>query len=265
MGGLLAVLAKWRVLKVRRMMDHPECGRCDDCVNSCKMGAFQAESVSSLDEECIDCLTCYDTCKHDVLSISFAKPSIRERESVLPSRRAFLTATALGLTSALLLRGSLSAKTSSLPRLRPPGADRDEIDFLAKCTRCGECMKVCPTNGLQPLLFQGGLYEMWSPVLIPRIGYCKYECNLCSEVCSTGAIARLALEDKKKWQIGVARVDRTRCRNCLRCEQFCPVPDKAIKRGLRHPMVVEQLCIGCGICENVCLVNPSAIRVVSLR
>ena len=49
------------------------------------------------------------------------------------------------------------------------------------------------------------------------------------------------------------------------CEEHCPLGDKAIKfdireartpdgqiRTVKFPYVDEELCIGCGICENKC-------------
>ena len=85
--------------------------------------------------------------------------------------------------------------------LRPPGA-LDESDFLSRCIRCGECMKVCPNNALQPTLTEAGLEGLWTPTLVPRIGYCEPSCVLCSEVCPTGAIWQITPREKG-WVVGV--------------------------------------------------------------
>ena len=81
--------------------------------------------------------------------------------------------------------------------------------------------------------------------------------------------------------IGHAYIDQNRClpwadnRNCLVCEEMCPVPEKAIiledvkvtaptgeTIDVRRPIVVRDRCIGCGICENRCpLTGEAAIRV----
>ena len=63
-------------------------------------------------------------------------------------------------------------------------------------------------------------------------------------------------------------------RNCLVCEEMCPLPEKAImledvtvtaprRDGRRRrPVVLRERCIGCGICENRCPLNgEAAIRV----
>ncbi len=49
-------------------------------------------------------------------------------------------------------------------------------------------MKVCPNNALHPTFMEAGLEALWTPVLVPRIGYCEPNCVLCGQVCPTGAI-----------------------------------------------------------------------------
>jgi formate hydrogenlyase subunit 6/NADH:ubiquinone oxidoreductase subunit I len=145
-------------------------------------------------------------------------------------------------------------------------------------------MKVCITNGLQPTLFEAGAEGIWSPMLVPRIGYCEYRCTLCGQVCPTGAIKRLQLEEKVKVKIGLAMIDKGRClpwahaRPCIMCEEVCPTPKKAIwfeavrvrdRQGktvvLQQPHVDLELCIGCGICEAKCpVLGRPAIYVSSV-
>lgn len=160
--------------------------------------------------------------------------------------------------------------------MRPPGV-RDEDDFLKKCVRCGECMKVCLKNALYPAAWQAGLDGIYTPLVIPRLGYCEYHCTLCGQVCPTGAIPNLAVEEKKRQVIGKAVFDRNHCLpfarriDCIVCEEHCPIPDKAIRsrevrvmgldgvmKTVKEPYVVEEICNGCGICENVCPVETKA-------
>jgi len=145
-------------------------------------------------------------------------------------------------------------------------------------------MKVCPTNGLQPTFLEAGLEGIWSPMLVPKIGYCEYGCTLCGQVCPTGAIRRLDLETKQRVKIGLAFLDTGRClpysfaTPCIVCEEHCPTPTKAIwleevtvhrRDGtpvqVKQPHVDLDLCIGCGICETKCPVaDVAAIRVTSV-
>jgi ferredoxin len=163
--------------------------------------------------------------------------------------------------------------------IRPPGATL--TDFSALCIRCSACVRVCPTQGLQPSLFEGGLQDLMTPRLVPRLGYCSYSCSACGQVCPTGAIPELVLEEKQHTPIGLARVDRDRCLPwaynipCIVCEEVCPVADKAIwleeveavnAQGetvlLQRPRVIKELCNGCGICEYQCpMGGESAVRV----
>jgi ferredoxin len=142
-------------------------------------------------------------------------------------------------------------------------------------------MKVCLTNGLQPVLWEAGLDGLYTPRLVPRMGYCAHSCNLCGRVCPTGAIPRLDLEVKQNIPLGAATINRTRCipytegADCLVCEEHCPVSPKAItfneaevldlrgkKTVVKLPVVQPDRCIGCGHCEHVCPVGgEAAIRV----
>jgi polyferredoxin len=275
LGALLGLCSKWRMVRTHTGDD---CNECKLCVRVCKMGA-RSKELEALDEECIHCYTCVNECPKDQLFIKKTDRPARisggevKTVSILPSRRGFLVSGVLGILSLPLLKYSLLQKKEEspvLPILRPPGANPDDEKFLAKCVRCGECMKVCPYNAIQPLMFEGGVYGMFSPVIIPIIGYCGYECNLCGQACPTGALKKLPLEEKKKWKIGTARTNWDICRTfdaCGVCEEYCPVKDKAIKRhttddGISYPRVIDEMCIGCGTCENVCPLSPQkAIRV----
>ncbi len=142
-------------------------------------------------------------------------------------------ATYAGVAVVPLVRlGSLARRPEEF-LIRPPGA-QDEGEFLARCIRCGECLKVCLTNGLQPVLWEAGLEGLYTPRLVPRLGYCAHTCTLCGQVCPTGAIPRLELEVKQALPLGTAFLNRSRCipytegADCLVCEEHCPVSPKAI-------------------------------------
>jgi len=189
----------------------------------------------------------------------------------------------MGLLAVPFFRLSPSTKRASPKLIRPPGALPEE-QFLQKCVKCSECMKACPTNGLQPALTEAGPEGIWTPILVPEIGYCEYYCSLCSQVCPTGAIQELAIEEKTKVVIGLAWVDKNRCipydlgTPCIVCEEHCPTSPKAIKLVKTEvklpdgtimtplaPVIDTDLCIGCGICENKCpVVDKPAIYVTSV-
>ena len=200
-------------------------------------------------------------------------------------RRSLLVAGTAGVGTALLVRTSALGQghTYDPGLIRPPGSVPED-EFLSKCIRCGECMKVCPTNGIQPAVSEGGIAGLWTPVLKMKLGYCEYECNLCSQVCPTHAIKQTSLEAKQQVRIGTAFFDRNRClpyasaRTCIVCEEHCPTPKKAIWfqevqvmtpdgtfTTLKQPRVNPDLCIGCGICENKCpITDQRGVHVTSV-
>jgi NAD-dependent dihydropyrimidine dehydrogenase PreA subunit len=134
---------------------------------------------------------------------------------------------------------------------------------------------------LQPALSESGLEGLWTPVLLPRLGYCDYACNACGQACPVQAIPPLSLDEKREQVIGRAYIDQNRCiawsdhRDCIVCEEMCPLPDKAVHLqpgqvtgedgepvSIQLPYVLRERCIGCGICEYKCPVNgQAAIRV----
>jgi len=144
-------------------------------------------------------------------------------------------------------------------------------------------MKVCPTSGLQPVLFEAGLEGLWTPRLVPRLGYCDYGCNACGQICPSGAIPPLDLASKREQVIGVAVVDRNRCwpwaeeTPCIVCEEMCPTSPKAVwletvpvtnRSGksitLQRPSVTPDLCTGCGLCEKACILEEAAVKVLPI-
>ena len=113
---------------------------------------------------------------------------------------------------------------------------------------------MCPNNALHPTLPEAGLEGLWTPVLVPRIGYCEPSCVLCSQVCPTGAIWEITQAEKgwvtgsadknaKPVRLGTAFYDRGRClpwamaTECIVCEEWCPTSPKAIY--LRPAEVVD--------------------------
>lgn len=246
------------------------CGDCGECRILCPT-TFEQGVLSK--EGCILCLKCEQGCPHTRISFR-SSFNMKMNGPLLPGRRVLLGGMASGLMLALPARYRSPGKISHL--LRPPGV-RDEYDFLKKCVRCGECMKVCLKNALYPSAWQAGIEGFYTPLVIPRLGYCEYNCTLCGQVCPTGAIPVLAVQTKQREVIGKAVFNKDHCLpfakriDCIVCEEHCPIPDKAIRsrgvkvigydgvvRTVKEPYVVDEICNGCGICEFVCPVETKA-------
>lgn len=282
LGALLGLIGT-KQMTARVDVSGEKCISCRRCNVSCQGDATPFEPGSWASRECLVCYNCREVCPSDAISIH---PTMKRTGSGnVDLRRRWILSSCAGaaVSVAAVSVGAYSKRPHPLV-IRPPGA-LPEDQFLKKCVKCGECMKVCLTNGLQPTFAEAGLEGMWTPILVPRLGYCEYNCNLCSQVCPTGAIKKVTVEEKKEIRIGLAFFDKNRCipyamgRNCIVCEEHCPVPDKAIifeeeaaidEEGnaftLKKPVVVEKLCIGCGICETKCpIVDKPAIRVTSVN
>jgi MauM/NapG family ferredoxin protein len=232
--------------------------------------------------ECVMCMDCVAVCPQNSTRFGFArgKRSVEDTQGGV-TRRQFmcLAAVALGSARTDAPVAVISGKKAKQRVIRPP-ASLPESEFIDRCVRCGNCMKVCITNGLQPAFLQAGLQGIWTPHLVPEIGYCEYHCTLCGNVCPTGAIGRLTEGQKLRTRLGLARIDRSLClpwkkkKNCIVCEEHCPVPNKAIQlkeavvdgQKVLRPYINEHLCIGCGICQTKCPVRPErAIKVYPVK
>jgi MauM/NapG family ferredoxin protein len=271
LGALLGLISRFSLFKRLPKRLCPDCG---DCRKHCPT-TFDEDVLQKSD--CILCLDCQRKCRYDrvVFRPALGNP---QPKPFLAGRRVFLTGLISGLFVSRVFTGGTSSSESAL--LRPPGA-QDEREFLKKCVRCGECMKVCLRSALYPASLQTGFYSLYTPAVVPRLGYCEYNCTLCGQVCPTGAIPKLPVELKQKAVIGRAVVDKNHClpyerkMNCMVCEEHCPIPEKAIrfeqvadfdqsgnKILLKKPYVIDELCNGCGICEYVCPIEEKAgIRV----
>jgi MauM/NapG family ferredoxin protein len=276
-GALLALFSRNPVLK-RHVSD--KCINCGKCVKACPTGAIGEAPEVTAYAECIVCLRCTEVCP--VKAVSFTSTSRNAAPlpgGPNPERRGMILALGSGLFTAGLWRtGIHSALVSGKEKplvdgelIRPPGSI-PEGEFLSRCIRCGECMKACPTNTLQPIWFRAGPDGIFSPVMTPRLAACATGCNLCGNVCPTGAIRALPLLEKAHAKVGTAWIARHNClvweqdRKCLVCDEVCPynaVSFRAVE-GKKNavPFVTANRCTGCGWCENKCPVEgTAAIRV----
>jgi polyferredoxin len=276
-GAVYAITARFSLMRGK---SGTKCGKCRNCMDVCRMGAIDEErNISPL--ECNLCMDCVDMCPGNKIAFGFQQREVAQPAFAL-SRRTFISSLAVGATLPFFLDTRAMAKRPDPYLVRPPGA-LPEDEFLGRCIRCGECMKVCIGNALQPTFLSAGLEGMFSPRLNARTGYCEYNCTLCGQVCPTGALEELTLARKHLTKIGNIYFDKNRCLPfakgipCIVCEEHCPTPDKAIKFReaqvlnslgekvlVKQPYVIDERCIGCGICEAKCpLPGTSAVRLTS--
>ncbi len=271
LGALLSLATP---LSLFRRRVTTACTACERCRAACPMGAIAEGAGPVSPAECLQCRSCAENCPEGAIHFpAFPGPTPPTGGECVPlqlSRRTFLYSAGSGLGLATLTELTPFSRLQGKQALiRPPGA-LPEGDFLRCCVRCGECMKACPTNTLQPCLWEGGLAGLWSPKLATRFAACDQHCNVCGQVCPAQAIRPLPLEEKTHAKIGTAVIRKEQClvwaqdRLCLICDEICPYNAIVFRTidGYRRPVIVASRCNGCGFCEERCPVRGDSAIVV---
>lgn len=308
-GTILGFISKYSLFKIH--IDKSKCNACGLCSRKCKSSCINGKEHKVDYSRCVACMDCINTCKHGAISYQFAygkkcgnttnnsalksckkadesgtnvstPQNASEENSANMSRREMLTATGLLIASTALnakgkrVDGGLAAIVQKQAparerRILPPGA-KSERHLASHCTACQLCIAACPNNVLRP---SSDIKSLMHPEASYERGYCRPECNKCSQVCPAGAIHKLSLPEKVSLQIGhavwiesncVPLTDGVECGNCAR---HCPTGAITMVNYIpgddtspKIPSVNTEICIGCGACENLCPARPfSAIYV----
>ena len=299
------------------VFDTDRCNSCGLCARSCKSACIDSKTHSVDMSRCVMCGDCMDACHRDALHLATRKsPSLCEssscpseqtpapeagnvQEGADQGRRAVLTSAVLMASTALLhaqektTDGGLAPierkqKPQRQTLITPPGS-LSIRNLRTHCTACQLCINSCPNDVLRP---SNSLDRLMQPEVSYERGYCRPECNRCSQVCPTSALHPITVEERTSIQVGHAVWTRELCipvrdgKTCGLCARKCPaqaiqmVPlqqgvhregrrwldadnqEIPYEKALLIPVVDEEKCIGCGACENLCPSNPiSAICV----
>jgi ferredoxin len=266
------------------------CINCNKCVEVCPFDAIKPDFTTRV-TDCTLCQTCGGVCPtHAIKFVERWNVVELKVENDPPTgdtaigRRGFLSlaagtaAAVAGGVGAAAATGAFGANVNDpnafLP-VRPPGSVPEQ-EFLQMCIRCGECFKACPNNVLQAEGFEQGLEGLWTPLVKADWAGCESSCNACGQVCPTGAIRELPMEEKKVARMGLAIVNERTClpfanrEACQLCVDECnaagyeaiefttvhtkvdeegkPVADS----GFLAPVVIADKCVGCGLCQTRC-------------
>ena len=284
-GTFLSFFSRFSWLKIK--FDVDKCKNCSLCTKNCKAACIDFKTHSVDYSRCVVCGDCIESCKFGALKYAHGvnepnKAHATSDTSIDSSKRSFLLSSALLTTAALaqqkekMMDGGLAeiedkvAPERQTP-LTPPGS-RSRANLEQHCTGCQLCVSECPNEVLRP---SSDLMHLMMPEMSYERGYCRPECNRCSQVCPAGAIQPIAAEDKASTQIGHAVWIKKNCVvltdgvECGNCATHCPVgaiemvpSDPDNDESPYVPAVNEARCIGCGACENLCPARPhSAIYV----
>ncbi|RMF42277.1 MAG: 4Fe-4S dicluster domain-containing protein [Planctomycetota bacterium] len=280
-----AVFSVFNAFRLTERKVESSCIHCNKCVEICPFDAIKPDFTTRT-SDCTLCQTCAGVCpthaikfveRNNVVELKLADDP-PTGETVI-GRRGFVSwaagsaaAVAGGWGAARLLGGDPG---SSEPPIRPPGSVPED-EFLDKCIRCGECFKVCPNHVLQLQGWDQGWEGLWTPVVRPDWAGCESSCNACGQVCPTGAIRALPIEEKRWARMGLAIVDQSAClpyagrEDCDLCVQECnaagyhaieyttvgtqvdPQGQPIEGSGFLAPVVRDDRCVGCGLCQTRC-------------
>ena len=270
-GTFLSFISRFSFLKGH--FDTEKCKNCSMCSKNCKAACIDYKTHTVDATRCVVCGNCIENCKFGALKYSrgsrVSRDSKENRNTPIDSsKRSFLLSSALLTTAALAQEakktdgGLAEIQDKVAPErqtpLTPPGS-LSVKNMTQHCTGCQLCISECPNEVLRP---SSDWLHLMQPTMSYERGYCRPECNRCSEVCPAGAIKPISHEDKASTQFGhavwvkkncIPLTDGVECGNCAR---HCPVgaiemvpsnPDD--EESPYVPAVNENRCIGCGACE----------------
>lgn len=291
-GSALSIPARWSLFHFD--IDTDLCVNCRACEHACKSQCISMADHLVDPSRCVVCFDCVDVCNEGAIRYTTRRKrlSIPMLQRVQPKvgtaanapvridrRRFIATGLLVAATPALSAIADTAARAQAADSgkrlmkpthpVAPPGR-RSMADFLERCTGCGLCVAHCPTNALRPSTNQLGWLHPLRPIMDYDRGRCEFDCTRCTDLCPTGALTPLTVDEKHIFIIGHAKVETANCIGCGLCVSNCPKHTISLKlrpastlpddyRGSRSEYVAvvdTDNCIGCGACQNVCPATP---------
>ena len=268
-------------------VDMSRCVSCFNCLRACRRGSLRY-GVSPRLLGLLRARPAATTCGE---ASQCEQTDAGRRLALMSFIAAFIPAFPFKALSVILLSASSTSKTPKDASLTPPqtaplptGTSRVSykktlpivppggkgLDYFGRrCTACHLCVSKCPAGIITPSVNDLGLGGLLQPVLKYDHGFCNYDCTICTEVCPTSALMRIATkEEKHLLQVGQVKFLQENCvvhtqgSSCGACGEHCPtgairmVPYGAPEKSLTIPQITVEACVGCGACEHICPVRP---------
>lgn len=229
------------------------CVSCGMCERNCPSGCINSREKTVDNETCIKCLKCLSVCPQG--GIKYGIQPAKKIKFSLKRRQLIIAGAALAVFGGMIKAG-IELKDKVVEKLKdvilPAGAGNKE-DFLNRCINCNLCVSNCPNKIIKKAdSSYNAVHLDYSE------GFCKFDCHKCSQVCPSGAIKKISLEEKQKTRIGMAMINEDKCSKCGLCAFACPVHAIIIEEG-KVPVLNAVKCIGCGACKNACRFNAIEI------
>jgi ferredoxin len=270
-GSLLRIISRYSIFRI--VIDTERCKSCQLCQRVCKAGCIDRKAKTVDFERCVGCFNCFTACPSGGLRFAYTRGTTKPPEPAVDgARRMFLLGTPALLFGQRIVKDTSKVvkpqQDSTIPERKhypvsPPGS-LSVKHFTQTCTACHVCVSSCPSQVLQPSFLHYGLAGLLQPTMDFGASYCNFECTTCTEVCPTGAINKLTVEEKKLNQAGKVVFIKENCvvftenTDCGACTEHCPT--KAVTmvpyKNSRMPEVKPEYCIGCGACEHACPTRP---------
>ncbi len=271
-GTLLGLISRFSFLKIE--INEKNCISCSLCERVCKGGCIDKKNKIVDFSNCVSCYNCLTVCPSNGISFKGKTATLKKKRSagVDWEKRKFVSQVIIylaGITGIAKAQNKIiPKKLSTIPvkkinTVSPPGSLSIKR-FTDSCTACHLCVSACPPQVLQPSFLEYGILGIMQPHMNYNISYCTFECNICGDVCPSGAILPIKIEEKKLAQLGKAKFIKDNCivytenKDCGACAEHCPT--KAVKmipyKNLRAPKITEDYCVGCGACEHACPTKP---------
>ena len=260
-----AVFSLANLLRLTERKVETSCIHCNKCIEICPFDAIKPD-FTTRGSDCTFCQSCGGVCPtHAIKFVERWNHVSLKVENDPPTgdtpigRRGFLSlaagstaavAAGIAVAQAVKVWGAQSSASPKWYPVRPPGSVPEQA-FLQMCIRCGECFKVCPNNVLQAEGFQQGLEGLWTPLVTADWAGCESSCNACGQVCPTGAIRALPLDEKRVARIALAVVNQQTCLPFANREACQLCVERVPCRGIRGDRVRR-----CPHAESI----PPAIR-----